>query len=78
MLELKRVDPPEFRQMLEFIASPFPFSSERRLNLAISCRNCAGVAKKCTRKRDASAKLLFSSLNPLFFGVPTAVATIVS
>ena len=30
-------------------------------NLDISRRSCAGVAKKCTKKRDARAELLFCS-----------------
>ena len=34
------------------------------------------MAKKCTKKRDACAKLLFCSLNPLLFDVPVAVAVV--
>ena len=35
--------------------------------MVISRRNCAGTAKKCTKKRDARAALLFFSLNLLLF-----------
>ena len=46
-------------EIVEFIALPFLFS--------ISRRSCAGTAKKCTKKRDARAELLFCSLNLLLF-----------
>ena len=36
-------------------------------NFVISRRSCAGTAKKCTKKRDARAELLFCSLNLLLF-----------
>ena len=35
--------------------------------MVISCRCCAGKAKKCTKKRDARVELLVYSLNLLFF-----------
>ena len=45
--------------------------------MVISRRNYAGTAKKkCTKKRDARAELLFCSLNLLLFGVPVAVAVV--
>ena len=44
-------------EMVEFITLPFLFSSKRR--------SLAGTAKKCTKKRDARAELLFCSLNLL-------------
>ena len=34
-------------------------------------------AKKCTKKRDARAELLFSSSNLLFFDVPVAVVAVI-
>ena len=36
-------------------------------NLDISRRSCAGVAKKCAKKLDARAELLFCSSNLLCF-----------
>ena len=39
-------------------------------NLVISRRSCAVKAKKCTKKRDAGAELLFSSSNLLFLTFP--------
>ena len=47
-------------------------------NLVISRRSCAVKAKKCTKKRDTLAELLFSSSNLLFFDVPVAVVAVVS
>ena len=47
------------RDQVEFIALPLAFSSK----LKIWSR--AGMAKKCTKKRDARAELLFFSLNLL-------------
>ena len=49
-----------------------------RLALAISRRSCVVKAKKCTKKRDARAELLFCSLNLLFFDVPVTVVVVVS
>ena len=70
MLELKRGDRPRvWTDVLEFIALSFPFSSELKF-FAISRRSCAGMAKKCTKKRDARAKMLFCfALNLCFFNV---------
>ena len=62
--------------MVEFIGLPFPFPS--KVNLVISRRSCAVKAKKCRKKRDARAELLFCSLNLLFFDVPVAVVFVVS
>ena len=46
--------------------------------MAISRRSCAGMAKKCTKKRDARAcknvVLLVNSI--AFFDVPLAVAVV--
>ena len=57
-LELKRGDRVRFqREKVKFITLPFPFSR---------C-SCAGMAKKCTKKRDARVELLFCSLNLLLF-----------
>ena len=47
------------RDQVEFIALPLAFSSK----LKIWSR--AGMAKKCTKKCDARAELLFFSLNLL-------------
>ena len=72
-MELKRGDRARVQtEMLEFIALPFPFSSKR------SRRGFAGTAKKCTKKRDARAELLFCSLNLLLFDVLLAVAVLIS
>ena len=57
-------------EMVEFIALPFP--------VAISRRSSVVKAKKCTKKRDARAELLFCLLNLLFFDVPVAVVVVVS
>ena len=66
MLELKRGDRARVRkEMVEFIACRS--RSQVKVKLAISRRTCAGMTKKCTKKRDARAKLLFCSLNLLFF-----------
>ena len=46
-------------------------------NLVISRHSCAGAAKKCTKKRDARAELLFCSKPNAFFDVPVAVAVAV-
>ena len=35
------------------------------------------MAKKCTKERDARAKLLFVNINILFFAVPLAVTVVV-
>ena len=63
--------------MEEFISLPFPFPSKLKI-LVISRRRCAETAKKCTKKRDARAEVLFFSLNLLFFDVPVAVVVVVS
>ena len=47
-------------------------------NLVISLRSCAVKVKKCTKKRDTLAELLFCSLNLLFFDLPVAVVAVVS
>ena len=48
-------------------------------SLALSHRSRAVKAKKCTKKRDARAKLLFANLNLLgFFAVLVAVADVVA
>ena len=44
---------------------------------AFSRRSRAATAKKCTKKRDARAKLLFWLLNLLLFDVLVAVAVAV-
>ena len=49
-----------------------------RLALAISRRSCVVKAKKCTKKCDARAELLFCSFNLLFFDVPVTVVVVVS
>ena len=36
------------------------------------------LSKKCTKKRDAHAELLFWSLNPLFFEVVIVVVIVVA
>ena len=59
--------------MIEFIALPFP--SSKRL-LVILRHILVGTAKKCTKKRDVRAELLFCKLNLLLFDV--AVAVVVS
>ena len=74
MLELNKGDrAPVQTGMVEFIALLFPSS-----NFIISRRSCVGTAKKCTKKRDARAELLFCSLNSLLFDVPVAVTVVVS
>ena len=60
MLELKRRGRARVRtEMAEFIALPF-LSSKKLKNLVISRRGRAAAAKKCTKKRDTRAALLFS------------------
>ena len=58
MLELNKGNrAPVETEMIEFIALPFQFSKKK--NLIVSRRSCVGTAKKWTKKRDASAELLF-------------------
>ena len=72
-MELKRRDRAHvLTEIVEFIALPFPFPSK----LKISRLSYAGTAKTCTEKRDASAELLFCSLNLLVIDDPVAVALV--
>ena len=48
------------------ISSLLVYVLHKPQNLAFSCRRHAKTGKKCTKKRDARAKLLFCSLNQLF------------
>ena len=56
----------------------FTFSTKREINSESSRRSRAVTAKKCTKKRDARAELLFcqSILNLLFFAVLVDVAVV--
>ena len=66
-MELKRRDHARvLTEMVEFFALPFPFPSKLKIwsfQVVIMQR----LQKKCKKKRDARAKLLFYSLNPLLF-----------
>ena len=66
-MELKRRDHARvLTEMVEFFALPFPFPSKLKswsFQVVIMQR----LQKKCKKKRDARAKLLFYSLNPLLF-----------
>ena len=78
-LELKR----SYRALvqtdiLEFIALPFPFSSKLKIWSFHVIVVHTGRAKKCSKKCDARAELLFCLLNLLFFDVPVAIAVVVS
>ena len=76
MLKLKKGSRTRVQtEMVEFIALPFPSSKK---NLVISRRSCAGTAKKCIKKRDARAELIFYLLNLLLYDVAVAVAVAVS
>ena len=56
----------------------FTYSIKRARELReVSCRIGATTDKKCTKKRDTRAKLLFVNINILFFAVPLAVAVVV-
>ena len=44
----------------------FKSSTKREIRLFL-CRSRATTAKKCTKKRDARAKLLFRQSNPIAF-----------
>ena len=71
--ELKRGERAQVRrEMVEFIALPFPFPSKLKI-WSFHAVLVQPKAKKCTKKRDARAELLFCSLNLLFFDVPVAV-----
>ena len=77
-LELKRGNRARVQtEMVEFIALPFPFSNKIKIwSFHVSC---VGTVKKCTKKRDARAELLFCSNSNAFFDVrPAAVAVVVS
>ena len=77
-MEMKRGDRARVQtKMVESIVLPFPYSSKLK-NWSFKRRGCAGTAKKCTKKRDARADLLFCSLNLLLFDVPVAVVVVVS
>ena len=65
-LELKRRDRAQvLTEMVEFITLAFPFPS--RLKIWSFHVAVMQTAKKCTKKRDARAELLFCSLNLLLF-----------
>ena len=51
--------------MVEFIVLPFPFPRKLKIWSFHVVTSCAGTAKKCTKKRDSRAELLFGSLNLL-------------
>ena len=53
---------------------------DKTRNYAVSRRSRATTAKKCTKKRDARAKLFFRQSKPivLFFAVLVAVAVVVA
>ena len=66
-LELKRRDRAQvLTKIVEFIGLPFPFPSKLKI-LVISRLSFVGTSKKCTKKRDARAELLFCSLILLLF-----------
>ena len=56
----------KFRKREE-ISSSLVYFRCKKWKLAFSCRSRAVTAKKCTKKRDARAKLLFWLLNLLLF-----------
>ena len=59
------------------ISSLFDYVLHKKRNLAFSRRSRAKTAKKCSKKCDARAKLLFCFLNPLvLFEVLVAVASL--
>ena len=60
--------------MVEFIGSPFPFSSKLKIWLF----SCEGTATKCTKKRDERATLLSCSKNPLLFDALVAATVLFS
>ena len=65
-LELKRRDRAwVLTEMLEFIVLPFLFPSKLKIWSFHFVTSCAGTAKKCTKKCDSRAELLFGSLNVL-------------
>ena len=51
---------------------------DKTRNYAVSRRSRATKAKKCTKKRDARAKLFFANINHCFFAVLVAVAVVVA
>ena len=64
-LELKRRESARvLAEMAEFIALPFPFLSKLKI-WSLHVVVVQGLQSKCTKKRDARAKLLFCSLNLL-------------
>ena len=56
-------------EVVEFIVLPFLFSSKLKI-WSFHVRSFAGTVRKCTKKRDARAELLFCSLNLLFSRSP--------
>ena len=75
-MKLKRGGSARVRiEMVEFIALPFSSSKKK---LKIWSFHVVETAKKCTKRRDARAELLFSLLKLLFFDVAVAVAFVVS
>ena len=59
------------KKKILFLCSPT--SIKRAREIKNSCHSCATKAKKCTKKRDARAKLLFC-----FSAVLVAVAVVVA
>ena len=55
----------------------FTFSTKSEIILGSSCHSRAMTAKKCTKKCDAHAKLLFCQSKPTVF-LPTLVAVVVA
>ena len=64
--------------MVEFNALPFPSSKKIKIWSFHVAFVQAGTAKKCTKKRNARAELLFCEVTPLLFDVPVAAALEVS
>jgi len=64
-LQLKRRESARvLTEMVEFIALPFPFPSKLKI-WSLHVVVVQGLQRKCTKKRDARAELLFCSLNLL-------------
>ena len=64
-------------ETVEFIALPSPFPSKLKI-WSFYVLVMQGLQRNVQKKRDVRAELLFCSLNLLFFGVPVAVAVVVS
>ena len=79
MLELKRRGHARVKtEIVELIALPFLSSTKLKIWSFHVVVVQGRAAKKCTKKHDARAELLFCQLNLLLFDVAVAVAVVVS